>query len=64
MRETRAFPWRVLWPLPVNLHCGMMKIVLLSTLLTSVAENVAETELTGVGEGESGKRPGSDEVRL
>ncbi|XP_009705856.1 PREDICTED: ATP-dependent DNA helicase Q5-like, partial [Cariama cristata] len=28
---------------------------------SSVAENVAETELTVVGEGESGKRPGSDE---
>ncbi|KAM6050137.1 ATP-dependent DNA helicase Q5 isoform 1-T1 [Theristicus caerulescens] len=28
---------------------------------SSVAENVAETELTVVGEGECGKRPGSDE---
>ena len=42
----------------------MIKIGLLSTLPTSVAENVIETELTVVGEGESGKRPGSDEVRL
>lgn len=29
---------------------------------SSVAENVAETELPVVGEGDSGKRPGSDEV--
>lgn len=45
-------------------HCGMITIGLLSTLPISVAENVAETELPVVGEGDSGKRPGSDEVRL
>lgn len=42
----------------------MIKIGLLSTLPSSVAENVTETELMVVGEGESGKRPGSEEVRL
>lgn len=42
----------------------MIKIGLLSTFPASVAENVAETELTVVGESECGKRPGSDEVRL
>lgn len=41
----------------------MIKIGLLSTLPTSVAEKVTETELTVVGEGDCGKRPGSDEVR-
>lgn len=46
-------------------HCGMITIgLLLSTLPTSVAENVAETELPVVGEGDSGKQPGSDEVGL
>lgn len=45
-------------------HCGMVTTVLLSTLPTSVAENVAETELPVIGEGDGGKRPGSDEVRL
>lgn len=42
----------------------MITIGLLSTLPTSVAENVAESELAVVGEGDSGKRPGSDEVRF
>lgn len=46
------------------LHCGLIKIVLLSTLPTSADENVTETELTFAEEGESRKRPGSDEVRL
>jgi len=42
----------------------MIKIGFLSILPSSVAEHVTETELTVVGEGECGKRPGSDEVRL
>uniref|UniRef100_A0A8V5HEG4 ATP-dependent DNA helicase Q5 n=1 Tax=Melopsittacus undulatus TaxID=13146 RepID=A0A8V5HEG4_MELUD len=43
------------------LHCGMIKIVLLSTLPTSADENVTETQLTFAEEGESRKRPRSDE---
>lgn len=54
MRELPALPWRISWPL---------KIVLLSTLSISVAESVTETEQALVGEGQSGKRQGSDEVR-
>lgn len=42
----------------------MITVGLLSTLPTSFAENVAETDLPVVEEGDSGKRPGSDEVRL
>lgn len=45
-------------------HSGLITIGLLSTLPISVAENVAETKLPAVGEGDSRKRPGSDEVRL
>lgn len=55
MRKLPALPWRISWPL---------KIVFLSTLSISVAESVTETEQAVVGEGQSGKRQGSDEVRL
>lgn len=50
--------------LNTNTSSWPLKIVLLSTLSISVAESVTEAEQAVVGEGQSEKRLGSDEVRL
>jgi len=50
--------------LNTNTSSWPLKIVLLSTLSISVAESVTEAEQAVVGEGQSEKRQGSDEVRL
>lgn len=47
-----------------SLPCGVTETGLLSALPSSVTEDAAETEQTIAAEGDSGKRPASDEVRL
>ena len=64
MREIPSLPWPLMVTLNTNTSSWPLKIVLLSTLSISVAENVTEAEQAVVGEGQSEKRQGSDEVRL